>query len=83
MKLHSFGADSILIPSPNVTANHQEFNARVLEKKNAIVILEKDLNSSILYNEIKNVLQSKEENYVKDKNLDAMQKIYDELLDII
>ena len=37
------GTPSILIPSPNVTNNHQERNARVLSDKNAAVtILEKD-----------------------------------------
>jgi len=36
------GVPSILIPSPYVTANHQEHNARALERQGAsVVILEK------------------------------------------
>lgn len=38
------GVPAILIPSPNVTHNHQEYNARALEKVGAAkVITEKDL----------------------------------------
>ncbi|OYW69743.1 MAG: UDP-N-acetylglucosamine--N-acetylmuramyl-(pentapeptide) pyrophosphoryl-undecaprenol N-acetylglucosamine transferase, partial [Aerococcus viridans] len=41
----ALGTPSILIPSPNVTANHQEMNARSLVKHHgAEMILEDDLN---------------------------------------
>ena len=33
------GTPCILIPSPNVTANHQEKNARALEEQGAAVVL--------------------------------------------
>ena len=37
------GTPCILVPSPNVTNNHQEKNARVLEAGGgAVVVLEKD-----------------------------------------
>ncbi len=40
------GRPSILIPSPNVTANHQYYNAKALADKNAAILLEeKDLES--------------------------------------
>lgn len=53
------GVASILIPSPNVTNNHQEYNARVLEKgKAAYVILEKDLNAEILKDKINYILEN-------------------------
>ncbi len=40
------GRPCILIPSPNVTANHQYFNAKALADKNAAILLEeKDLES--------------------------------------
>ena len=40
----------ILIPSPNVTNNHQEKNARVLEEGGgAVVVLEKDCSSEKMY----------------------------------
>ena len=44
------GAPWIMIPSPNVTDNHQEKNARVLEKRGAaVVVREKDCDGDSLY----------------------------------
>lgn len=49
-EITTVGLPSILVPSPNVVNNHQEYNARVLEKQGAaIVLLEKDFNSKNLY----------------------------------
>ncbi len=49
---------SILIPSPNVTGNHQDANARYMQKIGAsIVIEEKDLNEDSLKHEIFELLQ--------------------------
>jgi UDP-N-acetylglucosamine--N-acetylmuramyl-(pentapeptide) pyrophosphoryl-undecaprenol N-acetylglucosamine transferase len=46
-ELQALGRASILIPSPNVTENHQYYNACVLGKTGgAIVIEEKDLNKA-------------------------------------
>ena len=51
------GTPCILIPSPNVTGNHQEKNARVLEEAGgAVVILEKDCTPEILYAEVQGLL---------------------------
>ncbi len=51
------GLPSILIPSPNVTNNHQEKNARVLEsRKGAVVLLEKECTPERLYAEVKSLL---------------------------
>lgn len=51
------GTPCILIPSPNVTDNHQEKNARVLESRGgAVLILEKDCTSDTLYATIKALL---------------------------
>ena len=47
------GIPSILIPSPNVTANHQEKNARVLSDRGAaVLVLEKDCTAEKMYEEI-------------------------------
>jgi UDP-N-acetylglucosamine--N-acetylmuramyl-(pentapeptide) pyrophosphoryl-undecaprenol N-acetylglucosamine transferase len=47
------GIPCILIPSPNVTDNHQEKNARVLsDKGGAVLLLEKDCTAQRLYTEI-------------------------------
>ncbi len=51
------GLPCILIPSPNVTNNHQEKNARVLEsRKGAVVLLEKECTPERLYAEVKSLL---------------------------
>ena len=47
------GVPSVLIPSPNVTNNHQEKNARVLSDRGAaVLVLEKDCTPEKMYEEI-------------------------------
>ena len=51
------GTPSILIPSPNVTNNHQEFNARVLANAGgAELLLERDCSAEHVYGLVKNLL---------------------------
>jgi len=51
------GTPCILIPSPNVTDNHQEKNARALADSGAAVLmLEKDCTAKALYTQIKAML---------------------------
>ena len=58
----------ILIPSPNVTDNHQYKNAAELEKKGAAVVFEeKELSESVLSNAVEKLLND-------DKKLFEMQK---------
>ena len=55
------GTPCILIPSPNVTNNHQEMNARVLsDNGGATLILEKDCTAQGLFEEIKSLAEDKE-----------------------
>ena len=55
------GTPCILIPSPNVTDNHQEKNARVLESQGgAVVVLEKECTANGLYDKIKALLANPE-----------------------
>ncbi|MCM3784425.1 undecaprenyldiphospho-muramoylpentapeptide beta-N-acetylglucosaminyltransferase [Neobacillus mesonae] len=52
-EITSLGIPSILIPSPNVTNNHQEANARTLENAGAArMLLEKDMSGESLYKSI-------------------------------
>ncbi len=52
------GTPCILIPSPNVTNNHQEKNARILEAHNAaIVITEENCSGQALYNAVEQLLE--------------------------
>ena len=51
------GTPCILIPSPNVTNNHQEKNARVLEAGGgAVVVLEKDCSPEKMYELVRQLL---------------------------
>ena len=53
------GTPCVLIPSPNVTDNHQEKNARALADKGAaILVLEKDCTAQVLLDEITGLLAS-------------------------
>ncbi len=55
------GKPSILIPKPYTTENHQEFNARALEKAGAsVVFLERDLNAEVLSKCLRELLADKD-----------------------
>ena len=55
------GKPSILIPYPYATDNHQEYNARALEKSNAtIVILESELDERTLLQNVKYLFDNKD-----------------------
>lgn len=59
-ELTLLGVPSVMIPSPYVTANHQEYNAKALEQQGAaVVILEKNLSCDILYNQINTLLNDR------------------------
>lgn len=80
------GKASILIPSPNVTGNHQYFNARVVaDKGGAIIIEEKDLTDEKLLGTIlrlknnKEALNSMSAVSAGVGRLDAVNMIYDHL----
>lgn len=61
-ELQAAGKASILIPSPNVSENHQYHNAMVLKNKNAAyVIEEKNLTSNALCDIAENLINNKEE----------------------
>ncbi|MDP4096934.1 undecaprenyldiphospho-muramoylpentapeptide beta-N-acetylglucosaminyltransferase [Paenibacillus sp. P96] len=56
-EITSLGIPSILIPSPNVTNNHQEANARTLEQAGAaVMILEKNLSGQNLFGSIAHIM---------------------------
>ncbi len=89
-ELQVMGIPSILIPSPYVTANHQEHNARSLEKDGgAVVILENELNADLLYKQIcslisnKDVLKKMAKNASKNSVTDSVEKIYHLIKEII
>ena len=69
------GIPCILIPSPNVTNNHQEKNARVLEEAGgAVVVLEKDCTPENLYGQIRQLLADDRKRADMSKALRSMVK---------
>lgn len=67
------GTPCILIPSPNVTDNHQEKNARVLERNGAAeVILEADCTAQVLMEHITELLENQDQ---KQKMRSALQNM--------
>lgn len=64
---------SILIPKAYVTENHQEFNARAYENIGASnIILEKDLNSDVLYDNILSIIFNDEKLNTMKENSSAL-----------
>lgn len=60
-ELQAMGRASILIPSPNVTANHQYHNAMVLGRAGAAVVIEeKDLSDEKLIEKVKEFIDNPE-----------------------
>lgn len=88
-EIAAMGIPSVLIPSPYVTANHQEHNAKTLERQGAgVIILEKNLTSEILYQQVKSLITDKDQltkmgkNAKKVANISALEKIYSIIVDI-
>ncbi|MDE7219062.1 MAG: UDP-N-acetylglucosamine--N-acetylmuramyl-(pentapeptide) pyrophosphoryl-undecaprenol N-acetylglucosamine transferase, partial [Oscillospiraceae bacterium] len=82
-ELTALGVPAIIIPSPNVTHNHQEPNARVLDDAGgAVMVLEKDSSGQVLYDTACDILHDE----VRRKKMsaamaslgtvDAAEKIY-------
>ena len=84
------GLPSILVPYPFAAENHQEHNARSLEKaKAARVILEKDLDGNILLQNLEELLLDKNEmNRMAEASKllgrpEALHKIVDEVMKLV
>ena len=57
-ELTALWVPAIIVPSPNVTHNHQEHNARVLaDAGGAVMILEKDSSGQLLYDTARSILK--------------------------
>ena len=70
------GTPCVLIPSPNVTGNHQEKNARVLEEAGgAVVLLEKDCTPEVLYAEVQGLLVDEQRRENMSKALRGLVKL--------
>ena len=70
------GTPCILVPSPNVTNNHQEKNARVLEQGGgAVVVLEKDCTPEGMYALVMDLLKDEKRRSDMSRSLHAMARL--------
>ena len=70
------GTPCILIPSPNVTNNHQEKNARVLENGGgALVVLEKECTSEKIYELVRELLADEDRRTQMSRSLHTMVRL--------
>lgn len=89
-ELSYMGRPVIMVPSPNVTNNHQEKNARVLEKAGgAEVMLEGEFDARSLLNEVKALLADQDRLDAMSRAMsslavtDATERICSAILDLI
>ena len=89
-ELTAIAKPCVLVPSPNVTNNHQEKNARVLEHHGAaVVLLEPEIDGAALYREVKELLADPEKRSAMSKALtelsvtDAAEEIYQTLMSLM
>ncbi|MBR6209096.1 MAG: undecaprenyldiphospho-muramoylpentapeptide beta-N-acetylglucosaminyltransferase [Oscillospiraceae bacterium] len=72
-ELAAMGRPALLVPSPNVVNNHQEKNARVLERAGAArVLLESEASAQTLLQNIRELLSEPERLAAMAKNMKAM-----------
>ena len=89
-EISNLGKPSILIPLPNVSNNHQLYNAKVLENIGAAkIVLNEDLSSEKLDKAIKdivlnqNTMKKMGENALKVATNNVEDKIYSEILKVV
>ncbi len=89
-EITALGKAAVLIPSPYVAHNHQEYNARYLEKNGAAkVVLESEVSGKRIYDEISSILKNEgtlKKMQADSKRIgitDACETIYENIKNII
>lgn len=89
-EIQATGKAAILVPSPNVTANHQYHNAMVLKNRNACILLEeKDYSKEKVIELVKGVynntakLKELSQNAAGLAILDTSKRMYDSILKLL
>ena len=89
-EISNLGKPSILIPLPNVSQDHQLYNAKVLENADAAkIILNNELNKNNLEDEIERIIKNPqlmhemEEKAFSKSVTDVQEKIYKEIKKIV
>ena len=88
-ELTALGVPALIVPSPYVTNNHQEKNARVLEEAGgAAVLLEKDCSGQMMFQTACGILQNAGKRAEMEQAMtllgirDATERIYQTILEI-
>jgi UDP-N-acetylglucosamine--N-acetylmuramyl-(pentapeptide) pyrophosphoryl-undecaprenol N-acetylglucosamine transferase len=88
-ELTALGVPALIVPSPYVTNNHQEKNARVLEQAGgAEVLVEPESSGQELFRRITSILHDAARRETMEKNMaalgirDATDRIYQTILEI-
>ena len=83
------GTPCIIVPSPNVTDNHQEKNARILERRGGAVVLREDeCDGETLFRQAKTLLEDEDRCTAMRQALhelavvDSTQRIYETILEL-
>lgn len=89
-EISNVGKPAIFIPFPFATENHQEYNAKVLQKVGAAqIILDKNLTAELLNETIEKMIEDKEklkqmsEKAIKVSIPNVEDRIYNEIKKII
>ncbi len=89
-EISNLGKPSILVPLPNVSHNHQLYNAKALENVGAAkIILNDEMNGEKLNKAIEEIVLDKDEmrkmgeNALKISTVDAEDKIYEEIKKLV
>lgn len=89
-EISNVGKPAIFIPFPFATENHQEYNAKVLQKVRAAqIILDKNLTAELLNETIEKMIEDKEklkqmgEKAIKVSIPNVEDRIYNEIKKII
>ena len=89
-EISNLGKPSILVPLPNVSQNHQLYNAKVLENVGAAkIILNDDLKKDNLKTEIEKIIKNPEEMHKMEKKAlsksvkNVQENIYKEIRKIV
>jgi len=89
-EISNVGKPAIFIPFPFATENHQEYNARVLEKVDAAkIVLDKNLTADLLNDMIENLVKGEEKLQKMGDNAKTIsiqnveERIYQEVKDVV
>lgn len=83
------GTPCVIVPSPNVTDNHQEKNARILEQRGAaVVVRESECSGELLYQTVQQLLDDAPQRKKMSQALrtlaivDSTERIYRTIIDL-